>query len=119
MMELLTNFVIIHARVSAIAQPLVPRVLSTILAHVVREFTDVVSNLKDVPVNRILQVCRSFPLRMVRKSFLSVKLQLEVFCLRDTLQAFDSVPSSWDVIIPFVKQGVAFDRTGLNIPLFF
>ena len=59
-MALLTNFVIIHARVSAIAQPLVPRVLSTILAHVAREFTEVVSALKDLTTNRTLQVCESY-----------------------------------------------------------
>jgi hypothetical protein len=55
-MELLTNFVIIHARLSAIAKPLVPRVLSTILAHVVREFAAAMGDLKDVPQNRLLQV---------------------------------------------------------------
>ncbi len=55
-MELLTNFVIIHARLSAIAQPLVPRVLSTILDHVVREFIDTIGLLKDAPQPRLLQV---------------------------------------------------------------
>jgi hypothetical protein len=55
-MELLTNFVIIHARLSAIAKPLVPRVLSTILAHVIREFIATVGDVKDMPQNRLLQV---------------------------------------------------------------
>ena len=114
-MELLTNFVIIHSRVNAIAKsvidyyvwinayddmlyrPLVPRIMSTVLAFVVKEFASSVKALQDPPENLVLQVPYNMMLRSVQTDGASCNLSYLPFatqplpliaCRRHGIQSF-------------------------------
>eukprot|EP00042_Codosiga_hollandica_P049617 m.579061 g.579061 ORF g.579061 m.579061 type:complete len:1169 (-) comp57925_c0_seq4:576-4082(-) len=86
-MELLSQFVLIHSRVNSIAKQLVPRVISTLLAHVIKEFYTIVSTIRPQDNPK-----------------LALQLHLEVLVLQDIMLAFDSTPSGWEALIPFLSS---------------